>query len=75
MAVDYIEDVIWLTTQTLRNIFFLNVVTLKALSEPAAVGTTLDPLLPEMMKSVGVGLWDTYPRRVEEGEYRLSVSQ
>lgn len=40
-----------------------NVVTLKALSEPAVVV----PLLPGMMKSVGVGLWDEYPRQVEEG--------
>lgn len=65
-AVDYIEDLTWKTTRCHR--IWVNAVTLKVLSEPA-VGTTLDPLLlPGMMKSVGVGLWDTCPQRVEEGK-------
>lgn len=65
-TVDYIEDATWKTTRWFK--IRINAVTLKALSEPAAVGTTLDPLLlPGMMKSVGVGLWDTCPQRVEEG--------
>lgn len=28
-----------------------------------------------MMKTVGAGLWDRYPRRVEEGRRRAGVSQ
>lgn len=57
-AVYYIENVIWLTTRCYE--ISVNVVTLKALSEPAVLRTTLDSLLPEMMKSVGVGLWDRH---------------
>lgn len=72
-VVDYIEDVTWKPTRCYK--IPTNAVTLKALSEPAAASTTLDPLLlPGMMNSVGVGLWDACRQRVEEGRWESGTA-